>query len=179
MPVIPLLLILAAAAAAPAPRPTPLKAHVVAVHDLFASEVGAVVWLERTERKYMLRNATLIPEPVRFWRYPEPIADGTWIQLLDRQMRPLGVYAAALPDAGQTCGIEVPMIKGLWYLVLLQQEGSQRRLVGHVEVGPRLASLARRERVWKLLGLPTPPPEADRPAPAPTPHPEGDGDGRS
>ncbi|GEM_PF-3734189 len=178
MPVIPLLLILAATAFPPAPRPTPLKARVVAVHDLFASEVGAVVWLERTDRKFMLRNATLIREPVRFWRYPEPIADGTWVQLLDRQMRPLGVYGAALPDAGQTCGIEVPMIRGLWYLVLLQQEGSQRRLIGHVEVGPRLASLARREHVWRQLGLPTPPPETGLPIPSPTPRPGGHGHGR-
>jgi len=172
MPIIPLLLALAAATAPPAARPTPLKATVVAVHDLLVSEVGAVVWLERTGGGYELRDTTLLREPIRLWKHPEPMGEGTWVQLLDRRMRPAGTYAAALPAPGETCGIEVPLIRGLWYLVFLEEEGGQRRLLGHVEVGPRLASLARRERVWKLLGLPTPPPEADRPPVTPTPGPE-------
>ncbi len=168
--IVPLVLLLAAPAAPPAPRPTPVRAKVVAVHDLFVSEVGAVVWLERTEKKFRLANASLLRLPVRFWRYPEPIREGTWIQLLDRRMRPMGVYAAALPAPGETCGVEVPLIQGLWYLVFFRQEGPRRLMVGHVEVGPRLASLARREGVWELLGLPAPPGATRRtPAPAPTP----------
>ncbi len=156
------------AATAGAGRPPVVHPQVLSIHDVLATPAGVIVWLERDESgAFRLGEVLPLRQPLRLWRYPEPMGDGTWIELMTRQQHPLGTFRAAIPAPGSSCGIEVPLVRGAWWLLIFDEHNGMRRLLAHLEVGRELAYVTRRYHLPVLGGQePRSPSEirADRPA---------------
>ncbi len=116
----------------------------IAVHLLFDSHSAALLWLEGTEQGPRLESIEAFPYHFRAWRYPQPVGDGTWVVLLDGRMQPIGAYRSAVPPAGQRCGLEVPVVKGTWWVVLLERRDGRTHVLGQYQVGPDFARIASR-----------------------------------
>ncbi|HHQ48133.1 MAG TPA: hypothetical protein ENK19_04535 [Acidobacteria bacterium] len=135
----------AATWAGAAGRPKVVHPQVLSYHEVVSTKAGAIVGLTRDSRGvFHLGRFLPFREPLKMWIFPEPMGDGTWIQLLSRGLRPLITFRAAVPAPGSSCGVEVPLIRGAWWMLIYQDDGGMRRLVAHLQVGPRLAQVARR-----------------------------------
>jgi len=136
-------------------RPKVVHPQILAYHELLATKAGAILWLTRDRRgAFHLDEVSPLRQSLSLWRYPEPMGDGTWIQLMNRELRSLGAFRAAVPAPGSSCGIEVPLVRGTWWLLVFDQHEGQRRLVAHLEIGRQLAMLASRRHLPVLGGAP-------------------------
>ncbi|NOZ93944.1 MAG: hypothetical protein GXP47_04260 [Acidobacteria bacterium] len=158
------ILILLLGGPALAGRPEVVHPKIMAIHELLATKAGAVVWLKRDERGAFTVDEVLpLRQPLRMWLYPEPMGEGTWIQLMTRNQRPMGTFRAAIPEPGASCGVEIPLVRGAWWLLIYDEHHGMRRLLAHLEVGRKLAYVARRNRL-PVLGATKPPRVARPPA---------------
>jgi len=123
---------------------TPTSA--VFVHELFHSQKGAVVLMRRNGRAVDAGRVDLLPASVTVWRYPEPLGEGTWVELLTREYRNLGAFRAAVPEGPDWCGVELPLVPGTWWVLVVRQVGGQNRLLGRFRLGPKLMRLASGDR---------------------------------
>lgn len=115
------------------------------VRSLYAAPGGAVVWLDRPDAEQVTAGA-VEPwlAPIELERYREPQGDGVWVQMLSAQMRPLGAFRAALPPPGGRCALVLPVVRGTWWLLVLQHQGDDTHILGQLEVGPQLAVLVKK-----------------------------------
>lgn len=116
--------------------------RVVSVHELFRSQTGVVVLMRRTEEGVAAGRIDPLPVPLTVWRYPEPLGDGTWVELLNRRSRNLGAYRAAVPEGPGWCGVELPLVPGTWWVLVIRLEDGENRILGRFLLGPKLARLA-------------------------------------
>jgi len=116
----------------------------VGFHLLFDADSVALLWLEGAREGPRLRSIEAFPGHFRAWRFPTPVGDGVWVELLDGRMQPIGAYRAAIPPEGEVCGLEVPVIKGTWWVVLLERRDGRTRVLGQYQVGPDFARIASR-----------------------------------
>jgi len=129
-------------------RPRSVRAHPLSIHEVVDTEAGAILWLHRDDRGvFTLGEVLPLRQPLRMWRYPEPMGDGTWIEIMDRWQRPMGTFRAALPPPGSSCGVEIPLVRGEWWLLIYDERGGMRRLLAHLEVGRQVAAMARHEQL--------------------------------
>lgn len=117
---------------------------VISVRALIKTSSVAALWLEGGERGPKLLSVEPLPGEFRAWRYPQPLGDGTWVELLDGRMRPLMAYRAVLPAPGERCALEVPLVRGAWWVLILAREGGTTRVLAQYQVGPQLARIASR-----------------------------------
>ena len=133
-----------------APRPAPIPpgtkdgGQPIGFHVLFDTRSVALLWLDGTESGPRLRSIEPLPETFRAWRFPAPVGDGTWVELLDGRMQPIGAYRSAVPAPGERCALEVPVIRGTWWVVLLRKSGGETRVLAQFQVGPEFARIASR-----------------------------------
>ncbi len=128
----------------PLPPGTTDGGRPIGVHLLFDTRSVALLWLEGTADGPKLRSVEGLPGEFRAWRYPVPVGDGTWVELLDGRMQPIGAYRSAVPAPGERCALEVPVVGGTWWVVLLRKSGGKVRVLAQYQVGPDLARIASR-----------------------------------
>ncbi|RMF85366.1 MAG: hypothetical protein D6739_04600 [Nitrospirae bacterium] len=143
------LLLAAAAQVAPAATPhvpsprAPVAARVIRTRTVFAEERVALILVERREQGLVRLGARAARMRWSALRLPVPLGDGVWAVLLDRKLRPLASYPSAAPERlGERCDVEVPIRRGIWWLLLLRRHGDDTTILGRIEVGPDLARLA-------------------------------------
>ncbi len=117
---------------------------VISIRALIKTSSVAALWLEGGETGPRLLSVEPLPGEFRAWRYPQPLGDGTWAELLDGRMRPMLAYRCAVPGPGERCAVEVPIFKGTWWVLLLERKGGVTRVLGQYQVGPELARIASR-----------------------------------
>ncbi len=121
----------------------------VAVHTLFLADAGAMMWLHGAEDGIELEDIEPLWQPLRLHRHPAPDGDGLWVELLSVKLELIGAYRSAVPAQGERCGIELPVVRGTWWVMLLEHDGKETTILGRFEVGPQLMQLV------KEHGIPT------------------------
>lgn len=117
---------------------------VISVRALIKTSSVAALWLEGGETGPKLVSVEPLPGEFRAWRYSQPLGDGTWVELLDGRMRPLAAYRAVVPAPGERCALEVPIVRGAWWVLILERTGGETRVLAQYQVGPQLARIASR-----------------------------------
>ncbi len=125
----------------PAAHTRPM-ARAVEIHELFTAKNGAVLWILNGTHGFDLGRVEPLPVPITVWRSEVPMGEGTWIEFLTRTYLNMGAFRTAVPAPGERCGIEIPILPGTWWVILINQVDGQNRVLGRFEVGPRLARLA-------------------------------------
>ncbi len=133
-----------------APRSqVPNQDRLVAVHTLFLAEAGAMMWLHGTEDGVELEKIEPLWQPFRLHRHPAPVGDGLWVELLSVKLELIGAYRSAVPAKGERCGVELPVVRGTWWVMVLEHDQNKTTILGRFEVGPQLIKLV------KEHGIPT------------------------
>ncbi len=125
-------------------RTDPKTGPVIAFHQVFMTSSVAALWLEGGEQGPRLVSVEPLPGEFQTRRYPEPVGDGTWVELLNGKMQLMAAYRGAVPPPGGLCAVEVPIVKGTWWVLLIERGGGETTILGQYEVGPDLARIASR-----------------------------------
>lgn len=128
----------------PPVRTDPKTGPVIAFHQVFMTSSVAALWLEGGEQGPRLVSVEPLPGEFQARRYPEPVGDGTWVELLNGKMQLMAAYRGAVPPPGERCALEVPIVKGTWWVLILQRRGTVTKILGQYDVGPDLARIASR-----------------------------------
>jgi hypothetical protein len=146
---LPSLLVALALAQTPPPgippvRSDPKTGPVIAFHQVFMTSSVVALWLEGGEQGPSLVSVEPLFGEFQTRRYPEPVGDGTWVELLNGKMQLMAAYRGAVPPPGERCAVEVPIVKGTWWVLIVERRSETTKILGQYEVGPDLARIASR-----------------------------------
>lgn len=117
-------------------------AEVVSIRRVFSEEVVAVLWLHADrDGRLEMEGVEALAIPFRITRHARPTGDGVWVQLLSGQLKPLAAYRTTVPAPGSTCALEVPLVRGAWWVLLTEHHGDTVRILARFKVAEDLAEI--------------------------------------
>jgi len=126
---------------------SPEGQKVIAVRKLFAAEAGVLLWLRADDDTVRLEGMEPLWQPLRIERFPEPIGDGIWVELLSHRLELMAAFRGTVPPPGGVCGLELPVLRGTWFVLLIERRGDETRILGQIEVGPKLMRLVEEQKI--------------------------------
>lgn len=125
----------------------PETPQIVAVRRLFKADAGVLLWIRSDEQGLRLEQMEALWQPLEIEQFSEPMGDGIWVELLTHRLELMAAYRGTVPAPGEACALELPAVRGTWFVLLVERRGDETRILGQLEVGRELAKLVDEQKI--------------------------------